>query len=207
MSNLISAVVQIVGTKPLAQHRFGVDAMPLEKQEKSGVAGNNPEEWRQSCMVTKNGQLFVPPTYIFACIREGSKNTKKGRGNIMKNVVSTLQVTDSIILFDRYFPGFPSDNAFDVKSAEPPSDDVSLPVYLDICGVRNPVTKGRNVRYRLAMSAGWKTSFNICWDKTIVSRGEMEACCIDAGRLQGIGDGRSVGFGRFDVVSFEITER
>ena len=34
----------------------------------------------------------------------------------------------------------------------------------------------------------------------------MNAVVIDAGRLVGLGNGRSIGMGRFDVVSFEVKE-
>jgi CRISPR/Cas system endoribonuclease Cas6 (RAMP superfamily) len=62
------------------------------------------------------------------------------------------------------------------------------------------------VRYRIAAATGWGCDFKLTWDKTVVSRGEMEAAVIDAGRLCGIGDGRSVGFGRFEVTNFEVAE-
>lgn len=77
---------------------------------------------------------------------------------------------------------------------------------MHIASVRNPSTKARNIRYRVAASAGWKLSFNLLWDKTIVSRGEMEAVCRDAGVLVGLGDGRSIGFGRFEIEEFQIAD-
>lgn len=117
----------------------------------------------------------------------------------MANVAATLQVLDDFILLDRYFPSFPNGHAFDALTVESPPNDLTAPVYLDICGVRNPATKARNVRYRVAASTGWKTFFTLLWDKTIVSRSEMEAVLIDAGRLVGLGDGRSVGYGRFEI--------
>lgn len=73
-------------------------------------------------------------------------------------------------------------------------------------GTKNPSTKARNVRYRVASPAGWKATFHLLWDKTIVSRGEMEAVLKDAGVLVGIADGRSIGFGRFTAEGFEVSE-
>jgi hypothetical protein len=172
---------------------FGPDAMPLEKQERTGVAGNDPEEWKKTVlMLPDSRQLYVKPTYVFGCIRDGAKHTKRGRGTIQSFVAATLQVTDSLIMVDRYVP------------QEPVTQDPTAPVYLDIQGVKNPTTKGRNVRYRIAAAPGWVAIFNLEWDKTIVSRGEMEAVVLDAGRFTGIGDGRNVGYGRFSVVSFEV---
>jgi len=207
MSNIVTAEVTIRGTRPCLWHKFGPDSMPLEKQEKEGVAGHNPQEWRRTVLVTKSGQLYFEPTYAFSTIVGGAKYTKKGRGSIQKIVAATLQVTDDRILVDRWFLGFPnSDEPIDLATIDPPSQDTEEPVYLDIRGVVNPSTRGRNVRYRIAVSPGWMATFHILWDKTIVSRNEMEACIIDAGNLVGIGNGRSIGFGRFGVESFEVTE-
>lgn len=124
----------------------------------------------------------------------------------MTSVSATLQVVDDRILLDRFFPGWPCEEVFDVKKVDPPEEDPEAPVYLDIRGVRNPSTKGRNVRYRIACSKGWRTTFCIAFDKTVISRAEMESVVINAGKLSGLGNGRSIGFGRFDVEAFEIIE-
>lgn len=206
MGNIVRAKVTIKGVRPLLQHHFGPDALPLEKGEKTGVAGNDPEEWRKTALVTKDGQLYLEPTYAFATIRDGAKYTKKGKGSIQSAVAASLQVVDAAVLIDRHMPNFPNGHAFDIKSAEPPPRDTDAPVYLDVRSVKNPSTKGRNVRYRVAASPGWSATFTILWDKTIVSRAEMQAVLNDAGVLIGIADGRSIGFGRFSVESFEFLE-
>lgn len=194
MGNILTAQVTVRGTRPLLWHRFGPDALPLEKRERTGVAGNDPEEWRRTVLATKEGQLYLEPSYIFGCIRDGARHTKKGKGSIQSLVAATLQVVDDRILVDRWLP-----------DGVPEADD-TMPVYMDIRSVRNPATKARNVRYRVAASTGWTLTFRILWDGTIVSRSEIQASVIDAGRLCGLGDGRSIGFGRFEVVSFEIKE-
>lgn len=203
-NNIVTAQVKIVGTRPFFHHKFGPDAMPLEKQEKTGVAGNDPQEWRKTVNVTKDGQLYFDPSYVFATIRDGARYTKKGRGSIQSNVAATLQVLDDKVILDRWWPGYPNGAQFDILKVEPPIADADLPVYLDIRGVRNPATKGRNVRYRVACAKGWSCQFTILFDKTIVSRGEMESVLNDAGKLCGIGNGRAIGMGRFSVESFEV---
>jgi hypothetical protein len=50
MPNLLQAAITIEGTRPLLWNHFGPDTIPLEKQEKSGVAGNDPDEWRTGCL-------------------------------------------------------------------------------------------------------------------------------------------------------------
>lgn len=191
--NVVRARVSLVGTRPLLQHAFGPESIALEKREREGVAGNDPSEWKRTCLVTPEGQLYVRGSYAFGCIRAGAKNTKKGRGSIQPLVVATLQIEEQIILIDRRLP----------EGGEPKHNDYAAPVYVDVCGVVNKATKGRNVRYRLACSPGWRCTFTIEFDKTMVSRDQMRAVLIDAGRFAGLGDGLSVGNGRFAVEKYE----
>lgn len=193
MGNLLTAEVKITGTRPLLWHAFGPDAIPLEKQERTGVAGNDPEEWKKTVLMTPDRQLYFDSSYAFACLRDGAKYTKRGRGSIQSLLAATLQITDEMLLVDRWVP------------EEGPVTDRTLPVYMDVRSVRNPATKGRNVRYRVAASSGWHIAFHALWDKTVVNRNELEAVIVDAGRLTGLGDGRSIGFGRFDLTSIEVT--
>lgn len=193
-NNIVQAQITIKGTRALLWHRFGPDALPLEKQERTGVAGNDPEEWKRTVLMTEDRQLYLEPTYFFGCLRDAAKHTKQGRGSLQPAIVATLQVTDEFVLVNRFVPD------------EPIPTDPTQPVYLDIRGVKNPATKSRNVRYRVAASPGWEATFGLMWDKTLVSRTQMEAVLHDAGNLAGIGDGRSIGYGRFELVSFEVCE-
>lgn len=202
-SNVLTAEVTIRGTRALLQHHFGPEALPLEKKERTGVAGNQPSEWRDTAMVTPAGQLYLPGSYAFGCLRDGARYTKKGRGSIQSAVSATLQVTEEQILLDRWLPGGQPGQIIDLRTIEAP---ICGEVYVDVRGVTNPSTKGKNVRYRLATTAGWTATFHIEWDKTVVSRSEMESVCIDAGKLCGLGSGRSIGYGRFEIVSFKIND-
>jgi len=194
MSNIAKASVLVKGTRPYFFHSFGRDSIPLERQVRTGKAGNDPEEWRKTVCQTGDGQLFVKSSQVFATIRDGSKYTRKGRGSIQKDVIATLLVeSPEEILLDAFLP-------------DPLTEDKAQPVYLDVRGVVNPSTRARNVRYRVAMSPGWEVSFAISWDATIVAEAQMHAALIDAGRMVGIGNGRSIGMGRFEVVSFDVHE-
>jgi hypothetical protein len=193
MANLLQATVEIEGTRPLLFNCFSPDALPLEKQEKSGVAGNVPDEWRQSVLMTPERQLYLPKTYFFSCVRNGATFLKRGRSNFQKLVSSTLDVLDEIVLLDRFVPDDP------IQIWESQVSETVPPVYISVAGVRNPSTKARNIRYRVATSSGWRCQFNLRWDKTVVTRVEMQSICIDAGRLVGLADGRAIGYGRFEV--------
>lgn len=189
MGNFLHATISIVGTRLFLWHHFTADVLSLEKKEKTGVAGNDPHEWNNTVLVTKERQLYIPPSYIFSMLVSAAKYTKKGRGNLVNSVAATLQCTNKKILMNRFLP----DNIEKLYNAE--DEDV----FIHTCSVVNPATKGRNMRYRVAANAGWELDFDIMWDKTIVSTNEMMSVIIDGGKLVGLGDGRKIGYGRFDV--------
>jgi len=56
--------------------------------------------------------------------------------------------------------------------------------------------------FAIDLDARWQHPSQVQWDRTIVSRGEIESVANDAGALTGLGDGRSIGFGRFVVTAF-----
>ena len=68
--------------------------------------------------------------------------------------------------------------------------------------MRNPSTRNRNIRYRIALAAGWEMTFTMQFDKSIVSREQMHSVLIQTGELVGIGSGRAISMGRFAVVAF-----
>lgn len=192
-------IVSVEGTRPLLFHRFNVEVLDPERKAKSGSVGNNPEEWRDTFFFTDQNQLYVPGLYFFVSIKAGAAYTKVGRGTILKKVSATLQVEDEIVLLDRFLP----DKLDNIKTEDFPRTSAH-PVFLDIRGVNNPVSKGKNVRYRLGCSAGWNAKFTIAWDPTIVSEEVMKRVVEDAGTLIGVGDGRSLGFGKFIVTDWII---
>jgi hypothetical protein len=192
-ANILDASVEIVGSRPLLFNRFGPDAIPLNKSERTGVAGNDPEEWRRRICWDQHRQLVLDVPVIFDWIRDGGRYTKKGRGTLQNAVVAALMIAETVIPIDRYLP-----------EGEVPTDP-SCPVYIDARGVRMK-SGSWNVRYRIAVSPGWRASFCLTWDRTVLSRRELHAACIDAGRYVGIGDGRKIGFGRFDVAAFEVKD-
>lgn len=188
--------ISITGTRPLMFHTLDIEnfgSKSGERKEKTGSAGNDPEEWRRTYRATPEGQLYLAPEMLFGCLRAASVYTKKGRGSVQKAVSATLQVMDSKVMLGRFVP------------AEPTTDQ-EQPVYIDVRGVVNPATKAHNVRYRVATREGWQCAFTVAFDSTIVDEACVKAVAIDAGRLIGLGDGRSIGYGRFEVDSFDLVK-
>ncbi|MBE7384380.1 MAG: hypothetical protein F6J95_023575 [Leptolyngbya sp. SIO1E4] len=145
-------------------------------------------------------------TYVFGMVRDAARNVKKGRGSIQKDVASTVQCVEDQVWVTR-------DGDRLVVPEEPevielgtwPSDELP-PVYVEVCGVRNPSTRARNVRYRVACSPGWQIEFSIIWDAAVVSRYEMEQVVSLGGTLTGIADGRTAGYGRFKLVDWQVCD-
>ena len=187
------AKVSVEGIKPLLIHAFKEEALD-KKKSKSGSAGNSPDEWQNTIIMDGDRKIYLPSSYFFASIKEAGKYTKIGRGNIVKHVGATLEVSpDNIYLDDRIVP-LPNEI----------SRDSTQRVYLDVRSVVNPMTKGRNLRYRVACPPGWKAFFFISWEDSILSASQMEQLVKDAGLMAGTGCGRAIGFERFQVLSFQI---
>lgn len=209
MSNLITAKVEIVGSRALFFHSAGEDMIPLAKQEMTGVAGNDPWTWCKTTPITPEDQLFLDPTQIFATIRDGARHIKVKRGSLMPLVVATLQIVDDMILVDRFLPAEAAEFVRSKGKVGHPLEvlttDQTAPVYLDIRKGKNPNTKSAMIIYRAAASPGWHVSFTLLWDRTVVSQQQMEAALHDAGELEGVGGGRKIGKGRFTHTSFQVT--
>lgn len=188
--SLQHAQVKLKGTRPLLINVFKPEMLSSERKTLTGSAGNNPDEWKNSYTANENGQLYLDPSYIFATMREAARYTRIGRSSIQNKVAATLQVLTKRIYFDRYIPD-------EITQNENES------VYMDVRGVRNPNTGSKNVRYRIALSPYWETEFEILWDNTIVANAQIKAVLYDAGILVGLADGRSIGFGRFEIESFQ----
>ncbi|WP_242833090.1 hypothetical protein [Desulfosporosinus acidiphilus] len=194
MSNIIRATVTIRGTRPMLIHHFGPDAIPLERRERTGVAGHDPEEWKRTVLMTADRQVYVPSEYILANFRGGAKIAFGSRGGHATRLAACLLVYDEHILFNRFVP----------ENINELINRIDDDVYLDVRGVKQPITKARNIRYRVALSAGWQSTFTIIWDKTLISRDEMHSIVIHSGQFVGLGDGRNIGFGRYSVEVFDF---
>ena len=188
----VSARIQIKGTKSLLFHTFPIDTLDAGKA-KSGTTGKDEKEWKNTVLMTSDRQLYVMGCYLVGAIKAAGKLIKVGKSNMMKKIESCLECDQDVVLLkDLYVP---ADDEITRSSADS--------VYIDVRSVVNPMTKGRNLRYRVAAKAGWELEAVISWDDSIVSKETMKQCVENAGLYEGIGDGRRIGFGRFSLLSFE----
>ena len=102
MSNMVILRSWIEGTRPLLWNAFSVSMLSGYKKLKTGSAGNNPEEWKQTVLATPERRLFVKGSYLYSCLREAARFTKEGRGTLQRSVAATLQILDEEILVDSF---------------------------------------------------------------------------------------------------------
>lgn len=187
----IGARIKIKGVKPLLICTFPIDTLDSNKP-KQGSTGKNEEEWKRTVLMNENREMYIFASYIIGSIREGGKSIKVGKATLSKKVGASLECITDMIMLDGL--KVPPDNEMTRLATEP--------VYLDVRSVVNPMTKGRNLRFRVACRVGWTVSTTIFWDDFAVSADQMKNCLENAGILEGIGDGRKIGFGRYTVEEF-----
>ena len=184
----IKSKISVKGIKPLLFHTFPISVLS-EKTSKTGES-----EWKETVLMNDARELYVMNTYFLNSIKDGGKEVKVGRGNLSKKLASTLEVEPLKIFLDGLM--VPEDK--DLLRLD------SEAVYLDIRAVVNPMTKGKNLRYRIAARPGWTCNFILSWDDYIASKEQVKICIENGGLFQGVGDGRSIGFGRYEIISFEM---
>jgi hypothetical protein len=192
--------VEVMGIRPILFHAFKIEAISALSKVKSGSAGNDPEEWKRT-VLERDDQLYIPASYWHSCLKEGAKYTKAGRGSIQKSFTSGMTMKSEISLLNCFLP-----KGWQEMTSDQMVTDSSQDVYLDIRGVMNPNSKGRNIRYRIACREGWKTELEFLFDETIVSQSQIKKIVEDSGKIAGVGDGRVLGYGRFKTLSLKITD-
>lgn len=205
MGSILRAKVTIKGIRTLAIHHFSAASLPLEAQERSGVAGNDPSEWQKTVLMDEDRRLYILPTYVFGCIKGGGKTVRRGKSNLLTAIASSLQVEDDMVFIHNGDGVLKLPDPPETIEAGTRTQDKLPSAYIECIPVRNPATKARNIRYRVAAKPGWHCTFTLLWDSVVVDRKSMELAVVNAGQLVGVGDGRgSIGYGRFEVESFEI---
>lgn len=193
---MFRARVQILGIKPIIFNKFNIEVIQSLSKKKTSSAGNNPEEWKTS-FYHDNGNLYIPDTGMFSALKKGSFYTKVGRGSIQTTWIAAVQIEEDKIYIGRKMFDDWEDATPDVLIT-----DASKDVYVDVRMVANPNTKGRNVRYRVACCPGWRLNFHLLIDDELVSFPQAKKIVEDTGKLVGLCDARTLGYGRFVVEEF-----
>ncbi len=185
----------IKGTSPFFFNPFAIESLVLTTVASKGSAGNNPGEWEESLKSVEDGNLYIPSSYVRGTLINGGAYIKKKMSSYKKPIESCIQIAGSVIKVGN--KTVPTDMLTDPKKYY---NTHKNDAYIDIRAVSNPNTKGKNIRYRLALSPGWEMTFSVAWQDDVVSPEVMDQAVYFAGIYEGIGNGRRIGMGRFEVV-------
>jgi len=133
-------------------------------------------------------QVILPVKCVRACVTSGAKHAKNG-----KALARAVQFMDA----DFFRPGakgqrlqFPDINTM--------SDD---PSYIDE-SVQS-VQRAKVVRYRGRFEQ-WAATVTGCIHEDVLNPQDLEQAIAVAGKYEGINDSRSLGFGRFELIDFQV---
>ncbi len=178
--------ITIQGISPLLIHRYAVNSKtnPIEYDE----------EWKKTTYINDQGHVFMPSVNIQACMFNGGKSIKKGRGSMAKFVYSSciLETISPEILLDK----------------KPISlADIERNNWLNTTGA--VVGTGRIDRIRTELPPGWEISFDLTLMSNMIAGKEIKEVLENAGFVAGLGDTRPSSpkkpgsYGRFEVTRFE----
>jgi hypothetical protein len=172
-------------------------------------------------LIMHNGELANPMSRVAKAMKEISGKRKKTDADF--EALARLEFEGGLYWDDEVGPYMPSDNiegciqagakknrmGKDVQAAVFVADDV---VKVEYDGPRSvdelyadrrfvlqkgvKVTTSRIIRTRPMFPTGWRISFTLEYDETIINEGSLRKAMTDAGSLVGLGDWRPK-FGRF----------
>lgn len=174
---MANATVEIKGIYALLMHRF-----PMEEIE--AIEKKTPEEQAEIFAYRMpDEELYIPSVCLQrSLINSGGYSKGKGRASLTKTVAACVFVNPEHLLLNT--------KNYNIDSRR----------------VVNPSTKGGVVRHRPRLEEGWRISFDLEWDETLLSEAQMRKVVDDAGKRVGLLDFRPEKkgpFGRFIVTKWE----
>ena len=166
----------------------GMQEKSMKKQGGDALTGN-PDEWKQTIYFKEDFGVFLPSSCFEASVKNAAKQFKiSGKATATKFVDSGLFCVDICLPF--FVDGKPIKTLDDSR------------IIIDKRTVKNPSTKGRNVRYRAKFDE-WESTFRIVVTADDYLTDKLITDIITyAGLYVGVGDFRPK-FGRFQLVSLK----
>jgi len=185
--------VAIESTVAMLHH--GAQAVGMQEKDTTTrkPTGNallgNPEEWKQTIYFDEKDGVYLPATCFEASCKNASKQFKvTGRTTATKFVESGMFCVDDHLQF-----------LVDGKPIKTLDDER---IVVDKRTVKNPSTKGRNVRYRAKFDK-WFSKFRvIVTADDYISKDLLKQIIEYAGAYVGVGDYHPK-FGRFKLISLK----
>lgn len=185
---MLTVEVQIAGTSPLLQHRFGEDAEQGKATRNVVVDHGSPREQAEKVVYRNGKNFYFPSTWVAAAIAEagGSHKLRGSRKSAKYVVPAAIRLKEVDI---------PLRNG-DGKSLASDYEVDSRPVSI-------PATKGRIMRHRPRFDC-WSAIFSLTINDKLLPEDFVHQLLNEAGESQGIGDFRPNKRGPFGC--FRVTE-
>lgn len=192
------ATVEIEGIRPLLMHNpRGLNHHDPLTQAQTELTGKRKKtlqdheqiarnEWELGLYLDEQLGPYVPGPLLWRTIVAGARLTKSGKD--VERGVLDLTSQDLPLLY------------------KGPRDMKGLwanPEYRD---TRPAKVAGRGITRTRPRFPQWKLKAVFMFDPSMVNPHELHAFIEAAGRFEGLGDGRRIGFGRFIVESFKSEE-
>jgi len=171
--------VEIEGITPLMMNRI---LEPEEIPKKQGEAFDS-QELAHKKVYKVGDKIVVPSEWI---IRAMQRVAGEFRVEGMKKTTYKQLLPGNVFIEPEFIEIDPQEYVIDKRT------------------VVIPTTRGRVWRYRPKWPK-WKLKFKIKVFDERIKQEVLNHILVEAGRRVGIGDGRSIGFGRFIVTKFEQT--
>jgi len=168
--------VKIKGTTPLLMNKWN--------QELAEARTDRPEFAEKRLYKNDKGEIVVPAEWIERAIMKVAKDFKvEGQ----RKITYALLLPGNVIIRPEFIKIEPQKWVIDARTVVIPS------------------TGGRVMRYRPKFE-NWSLEFSIDVIDERIKPETLQKILVDAGRRVGIGDGRSIGFGRFMIEKYEVQE-
>lgn len=176
----------IEGTAPLLMNAFSEAAKEILDTGKTGGKRTSEQkmaEVEDKQLKNKDG-LFIPSYYIRAAMRDGSKmdNMKLGKKGLAPYLEALVFIEPREISLQKL--------EYDFIDAR--------------IGRRPPRTGAAVLIRRPGIKEGWMLEFVITVASDIVPEVSVKEALQAGGLYCGLGDGRKMGFGKFQIIKWEI---
>jgi len=176
-----------------AMLHHGSQAVGMEKttgKKKGGEALlGDSDEWKKTIYFKESIGVYLPAMVFEACVVNAAKQFK-----VTGRQTATKYVQGGLFCIDEFLPFFVDGKP--IKTLDDPR------IKIDVRTVKNPSTKGRNVRYRAKFDE-WESKFRFMVTTDDYLRTDLLKEIVSyAGNFVGVDDYRPR-FGRFDVVSLK----
>lgn len=194
------AEVEIVGLAPLLMHKYVMGESisdPKKKPIKDAEYWEKiSQEWRQTAYWDDKIGLYIPSDAVEACMKNGGKSVKIGRGTATKSVEAGVNIHSEFLKIPVITP-----DGEEVKSL----DDIEDLEWILVKPVRVPPRTGARIeRKRVQIPVGWKAKFKVIVNTDVITRNTFETVLRNAGMTAGLLNWRPK-YGRFDVENIKWT--